>query len=180
MKLVEAEAEGPVEGDAALVTPPVPPHRRVSVSLLLTLTVLVGTVVAIYVAFPARHNMLLTVALERHREPTPAWDLVSPTEPELHAWAIGLVGKDVPLPKGPLTITGARALMVLDRRAAQIELTIANDRITYLVQHHRGIAPDRSERVDSDLRAVAWRIGKYTCVAVGPNATATSWLAVFR
>jgi len=52
MKLVEAESTGPVEGDAALVTPPRPPHRRVSVSLVFTLTVLVGTVVTIYAMFP--------------------------------------------------------------------------------------------------------------------------------
>jgi len=75
MKLVEAESTGPVEGDAALVTPPRPPHRRVSVSLLFTLTVLIGTVVTIYAVFPARHNLLLTQAIARHREASSTWDL---------------------------------------------------------------------------------------------------------
>ena len=60
MKLIEAESTGPVEGDEALVTPPRPPRRRVSVSLLFTLTVLIGTVVTIYAMFPARHNVLMT------------------------------------------------------------------------------------------------------------------------
>ena len=180
MKLVEAEAEGPVEGDDALVTPPRPPHRRVSVSLLLTLTVLVGTVVAIYLAFPARHNMLLTVAIERHRDTAPAWDLVKPSEKELRAWMTGAVGKDAPLPRGPLAVTAARGLPGLERRAALIELTVAGERVTYLVAHHRGMAPDRSERVDGDVRAIAWRIGKYTCVAVGPDASAATWRAAFR
>lgn len=181
MKLVEAEAEGPVEGEDAVVTPPRPLHRRVSVSLLLTLTVLIGTVVAIYVWFPARHNLLLTAAIEQHRDTQPPpWDLIAPSDPVLRAWASGLVGKDVPLPKSPLVAAGARELMILDRRAALIELEIAGERVTYMVQHHRGMAPDRTERVDGDLRAVAWRTGKYTCVAVGREATSASWLAAFR
>jgi hypothetical protein len=33
------------------------------------------------------------------------------------------------------------------------------------------------EHRDGDLRAVAWRRGKYTFVAVGPDANATAWLA---
>ena len=177
MKLVEAEAEGPVEGEEPVVTAPRPLHRRVSVSLLLTLAVLVGTVVAIYTLFPARHNLLLTAAIEQHRDAhPPPWDLVAPSEPELRAWAHGLVGKDVPLPKGPLTAAGAREVMILDRRAALIELQIAGERVTYMVVHHRGMAPDRTVRIDGDLRAVAWRTGKYTRVAVGRDATAASWL----
>ena len=75
MKLVEAEAEGPIEGETAIVTPPRPPHRRVSVSLLFTLTVLIGTVVAIYLMFPARHNVLLTEAIAQPPATEQAWDL---------------------------------------------------------------------------------------------------------
>jgi hypothetical protein len=181
MKLVEAEAEGPIEGEDAVVTAPRPLHRRVSVSLLLTLAVLIGTVVAIYVVFPARHNLLLTDAIELHRDAhPPPWDLANPSEPVLRAWAGGLVGKDVPLPRGPLTAVGVREIMILDRRAALIELQIAGERVTYMVQHHRGMAPERAERVDGDLRAVAWRTGKYTCVAVGPAATSATWLPAFR
>ncbi len=65
MNLVEAESIGPIEGDTPLVTPPRPPHRRVSVSLLFTLTVLVGTVVAIYLRFPTRNTVLMEEALPR-------------------------------------------------------------------------------------------------------------------
>jgi hypothetical protein len=43
------------------------------------------------------------------------------------------------------------------------------------VQHNRGIGPERDERTDDDVRAIAWRHGKFTCVAVGPSATAASW-----
>jgi hypothetical protein len=194
MKLVEAESTGPVEGDDALVTPPRPPHRRVSVSLLFTITVLIGTVVMIYGLFPARHNVLLTEAIELHRDTGATWDLAAPNLAELRAWAIGVVGKDVPLPgdgaapnptaaaapaPGPAVI-GARRLEILNRAAAVIRLQIGDDEVTYLVQHARGIAPERSERVEGSLRAVAWRRGPFTVVAVGADARASSWRSVVR
>ena len=127
MHLVEAEAVGPVEGDAPLVTPPRPPHRRVSVSLLFTLTVLTGTVVAIYMTFPARHNVLLTEAIEEHREPSTGWDLEAPTPAELRAWVIGFAGTDAPLPPTTAAIQGARRIDVLNRDAALIRLTVGSD-----------------------------------------------------
>lgn len=184
MKLVEAESTGPVEGDAALVTPPRPPRRRVSVSLVFTLTVLVGTVVTIYAMFPARNNVLVTEALERHRETNPTWDLSAPNPAELRAWVIGVVGKGVPLP-GEATpaapaIIGARRLQILNRAAALIRVRLGDDDVTYLVQHARGIAPERSERQDGALRAVAWRKGPFSIVAVGADATAARWRAALR
>src|SRR3954471_20332579 len=115
MNLVEAEDVGPVEGDAPLVTPPRPPHRRVSVSLLFTLTILTGTVVAIYLAFPARHNVLMTEAIEQHHDAAPAWDLPAPSPVELRAWAIGLLGKDPPLPAATAKVLGARRIEIFDR-----------------------------------------------------------------
>jgi hypothetical protein len=184
MKLVEAESTGPVEGDAALVTPPRPPHRRVSVSLVFTLTVLVGTVVTIYAMFPARHNVLMTEAITRHGETNPTWDLAAPSPDVLRAWMIGAVGKGAPLPgEGTavsVTVIGARRLEILNRAAALLRLRIGEDEVTYLVQHARGIAPERSERIDGPLRAVAWRKGRFTLVAVGTDATEASWRAAFR
>src|SRR5262245_4422052 len=97
MHLVEAEAVGPIEGDDALVTAPRPPHRRLSVSLLFTLSVLVGTVVAIYTLLPARNDLMVTTAIAHHADTT-GWDLEAPSAGELRAWAIGVVGKGVPLP----------------------------------------------------------------------------------
>lgn len=176
MHLVEAEAVGPIEGDDALVTPPRPPHRRVSVSLLFTLSVLIGTVVTIYVALPARDNLLVTEAIARHRE-SGAWDLEAPSPAELRAWAIGVVGKGVPLPSEPTTIVGARRVEILKRGAAVIRMQVGSDQITYLVQHARGITPEHVVHRDGDLRAAAWRRGKFTVVAVGPEATASTWLA---
>ncbi|HEX4420376.1 MAG TPA: hypothetical protein VH165_20815 [Kofleriaceae bacterium] len=186
MKLVEAESTGPVEGDDAQVTPPRLPHRRVSVSLLFTLTVLIGTVVTIYLVFPARHNVLMTEALELHRDigPGSAWDLAAPGQAELRGWAIGVVGKDVPLPgddtAAGATVIGASRRQILNRAAAVLRVRIGGDEITYLVQHARGIAPDRSERQDGELHALAWRAGPYTVVAVGPDATAASWRTAFK
>jgi hypothetical protein len=180
MKLVEAESTGPVEGDAALVTPPRPPRRRVSVSLVFTLTVLVGTVVTIYAMFPARHNLLMTEAIARHREPGAAWDLVAPTRDALRAWMIGAIGKDAPLPGEAAAVIGARQLDILNRTAALIRLQIGDDDVTYVVQRARGIAPEGAERVDGALRAVAWRRGRFTVVAVGADAAAARWRAQLR
>ncbi len=179
MKLVEAEAEGPIEGDDALITPPRPPHRRVSISLLVTLTVLIGTVVTIYTVFPARHQFLLTEAIERHRETPATWDLDAPTPVQLRVWALGVLSADVPLPDAKVTILGARRIDVLDRRAALIRLEIDGQPVTYLVQHANGIAPELTERIDGDLRAVAWQKDAFMCVAVGRDASAASWLRAF-
>jgi len=173
VRLVEAESTGPVEGDDGVVTPPRPPHRRVSVSLLFTLTVLVGTVVAIYVVFPRRDNVLVTTAFAQHRQP-PAWDLEKPTAALLRAWAIAVVGKDVPLPAGD-AIVGASEIEVLDHRAAVVRVAIAGNEVTYLVQHLRGIVPKRTERRDGDLEAHAWRRGPFIVVVVGASQTANTW-----
>ena len=175
MKLVEAESEGPVEGDEAIVTPPRPPHRRVSVSLVFTLLVLTGTVVSIYTVFPARNNVLITEAIEQHRHPA-AWDLTAPTQAELRAWAIGVVGRDAPLPAQG-QIIGAKAVEIHKRMAAVIRLAIGPDEVTYLVEHAPGIAADHSERSEGDLFATRWKHKRFTCVAVGPAATHDRWTA---
>jgi hypothetical protein len=180
MHLIEAEAVGPVEGDAPLVTPPRPPHRRVSVSLLFTLTVLTGTVVAIYMTFPARNNVLVTEAIAHHRNATPAWDLTAPSSPEVRAWLMGIAGRDVPMPENAGAISGARRIEILNREAAVMRLTIGTDEITYLVQRARGLPPSGADRRSGELRAIAWKRGPYALVAVGPDATADRWTTAFR
>ena len=178
MKLVEAESVGPVEGDDALITPPRPPHRRVSVSLVFTLSVLIGTVVTIYKVFPARDNVLATEALELHRDTLAGWDLPAPSASELRAWTIGVVGKGAPLPA--VAAIGARRIQVLKRDAALIRFKIGDDEVTYIVGHAARIAPGHSELRDGDLRAVAWPRGPFVCVGVGPDATAAAWLSVLE
>jgi hypothetical protein len=174
MKLVEAESEGPVEGDDALITPPRPPHRRVSVSLVFTLSVLIGLVVTIYAVFPARHNVFATRAIELHREP-PAWDLDAPSPEALEAWAIGAVGKGAPVPKLPAI--GAIRTDVLERHAAAIRYRVGGDEVTYVVGHAGRISPEHSELHDGELRAVTWPRGAFVSVAVGPDASAATWIA---
>ena len=173
MKVVEAEITGPVEGEDAVVTPPRPLHRRVSVSLLFTLSVLIGTVVTIYTVFPARHGVLVDVAIAQHKEAS-GWDLTGPSSTELRAWAIGVVGKDVPLPGAP--VIGAKKIELLKRHVAVMRLRVGTDEITYAVQHSRSASPEHVDREDGDLRAVGWHSGSFSCVAVGPKATSATWL----
>lgn len=174
MKVVEAEVTGPVEGEEAVVTPPRPLHRRVSVSLLLTLSILVGTVVTIYTVFPARHGVLMSQAIAEHREHRPAWDLVAPGPSELRAWAIGVVGKGVPLPDLP--VIGARQIDVLKRQVALLRVKIGSDEVTYAVEHSRSASPENGGRDEGELHAVSWHRGSFSCVAVGPKATSATWL----
>lgn len=180
MHLVEAEAVGPIEGDDPVPTPPRPPHRRVSVSLLFTLSVLIGLVVTIYMVFPARRDEIVTVAIREHRVSDATWDLTSPTPSELRAWAIGVAGKDVPLPAEANQIVGARRVEVLRQPAALIRMQVGGETITYLVQHSRGIAPERVTRSDGDIRALSSRTGRFTYVAVGTAATADAWSRALR
>ena len=140
---------------------------------------LIGLVVTIYLALPARHNVLVTAAIENHREPGEGWDLDKPTAPELRAWSIGVVGKDAPLPDATLVI-GAKRVQVLRRDAALIRLQIGSDEVSYLVQNARGMAPKHDQKDDGDLRASAWRRGKFTVVAVGPASSAAAWLPVVK
>ncbi len=172
--LVEADQTGPIEGDEPVVTPPPPRHRRVSVSLVLTLSVLVGLVVTIYQVFPARHDVLAHEALVHHRAP-PAWDLPAPSASELHGLLVGAAGKDAPLPVAQAV--GASRIEVLDRHAALIRFRIGSDDVTYVVGVAARIAPEHSERRDGDLRVVEWEHGAYVFAAVGPDATAATWLA---
>ena len=148
-------------------------------SLLFTLTVLIGTVVTIYMTFPARNNILVTEAIAQHRVEQ-AWNLKNPTAAEVRAWAIGFAGDDVPLPPTDATVIGARKMEILNRDAALMRLKIGADDVTYLIQRARGIAPKSTDRQDGDVHAIAWRRGKFTCVAVGPEATLSTWRAAFR
>ena len=174
MKLVEAEATGPVEGEDPIVTAPRPLHRRVSVSLVVTLTVLIGTVVTIYWVFDARHNVMLTEAIAQHRE-VDDFELKAPSPEKLGTWGLGMVGERLPMPPSTIPIIGARRIEVLNRRTAVIRLKIGDDEVTYLVQHAKGIVPEQTERTDGDIRAVQWLAGVFICAAAGPDASSKTW-----
>ena len=174
MKLVEAEATGPVEGEEPIVTAPRPLHRRVSVSLLFTLTVLIGTVVTIYLVFDARHNVMLTEAIAQHLE-TDDFELKSPSPEKLGTWGLGMFGERLPMPPSTIPIIGARRIEILNRRTAVIRLKIGDDEVTYLVQHAKGIVPEQTERKDGDIRAVQWLSGVFICAVAGPDASSKAW-----
>ena len=92
---------------------------------------------------------------------------------------LGFAGKEPPLP--PISaVKGASRIVVLDRDAALMRLTLGEDDVTYLCQRARGISPDYSDRTDGDLRAYAWKKGSFTCVAVGPTASSDRWHAAFK
>ncbi len=171
MKLVEADAEGP-SAEEPIVTPPRPEKRRVSISLLFTLSVLIATVVSIYVVFPARNNELISAAIDTHQRP-PAWDLTAPSEPELRAWLLAAVGKDAPLPALPAL--GAASIEVLRRPTAVIRYRLPSGELTYLIQRVHSASPRTTLRVAEGLRAVQWREGKWLLVGVSQDGD-PSWL----
>jgi len=179
MNLVEAESTGPIEGEEAIVTPPRPPHRRVSVSLLFTVSVLVGTVVTIYTVFPPEGD-LAGEAMSRHRDPQPAWVLTSPTPSELRAWVRGVVGEDPPLPGASVSVLGARRVEVVHHAAALLRVRAGGAELSYIVQVARDDEPARPTLDDADLHAVAWRAGAFAFAAVGPAASAASWEPAIR
>ena len=176
MKLVEADAEGP-SGEEPIVTPPRPEKRRVSISLVFTLSVLIATVVSIYVVFPARNNELITEALARHLEP-PAWDLTAPSDAELRAWALAKVGKGAPLPDG-LAAIGAASIEVARRPTALIRYQGPSGELTYVVQRVHSASPRTTERRSDGMRAVLWREQGWLLVGVGKDGE-PAWLPAAR
>jgi hypothetical protein len=176
MKLVEADAEGP-SAEEPIVTPPRPEKRRVSISLVFTLSVLIATVVTIYVMFPARNNELLAAAVAQHAA-APAWELTAPTEAELRAWMLGTVGGGAPLPSG-LPALGASELSVARRSTAVVRYQLPTGELTYVLQRVHSAAPRTSERTADGLRAVQWREGDWLIVGVGKDGEA-SWLEAAR
>ena len=181
MNLVEAEATGPIEGEDAIVTPPRPPHRRVSVSLLFTVTMLVGTVVTIYTVFPPEGD-LAGEAISRHREVSPVWALTSPSPAELRAWVVGVVGEDAPLglPRAGVVVLGARRVEVVHHAAALLRVHMGTSDLSYLVKVARDDEPARLTHDQDELHAVAWRTGRFAYALVGPSVSASAWEAALR
>lgn len=185
MKLVEAEATLPTDDrEDAPPLPPPPRHRRVSVSLLLTLAILIGTVVGIYVVFPARHHVLLTAAIAEARAPDARWELAGPTLGEARAWTRGLLGDDAPLPvAASARVLGVRRTAVLERDVAVVRLAVgdARDEVTCAVTRAASVAPEAVERVEAAadgtpaLHAIATRRGAYVIAVIGPEASVARW-----
>ena len=179
MKLVDTDEVGPAEIEEAPphATPPRPEHRRVAVSFLFTLAVVVGTVVTVYSVFPARHNVLVTTALAEHRRADQTWQIDRPEPSQLESWSIGVLGSKPPLPMASsgINVIGARAIDILARRAAVIGYRGGNEDVTVLVQRAHDVPPRRIHKDDGDDRVEAWRDKKWTIVIVGPSKSATMW-----
>ena len=179
MKLVDTDEDRPDDDDgpAPAVRPPRPEKRQAMVSLLLTMTILVGTVVTIYTVFPARHNEVMSVATSNHRKDAETWQLAAPGATELSAWALALLGNYPPLPAGDpaLTIVGARPVEVLRRKAAFVGYQLDGAAVSYLVVRAHDAPPRRVTRRDREDVVESWRSGAWTCVAIGPAASADRW-----
>jgi len=176
MKLVESEIPDHPTGSAPK---PNPPRRRVAVSLMLTVSVLTATVVIVYTVFPKRHNEVLSVAVEHHREPRAA-ELESPSRGELIAWSVGLHDKPVPFPQIPegVQVDRAYALRIFKRPVALVRLVVSGQPVTLMAMQARDVPPRRRRSVDGDLLAQSWREGKWTFIAVGNQSSAKDWQAV--
>jgi hypothetical protein len=175
MKLVEPEIPHGDEEVSEEPRPPRPERRRVYVSLAVTLGVLAATVIAVYLAFPARNNELLTEALEAHRTPG-RFQLEKPSPAELKAWTVGVVGSSVPWPSN-LEVIGTWQIRILRRPAALVRFLVGGDEVTLMAMRAWDAPPRKYRRHDGDDLAVSWRRGPWTLVAVGPAAKADLWKA---
>lgn len=181
MKLVETDIpHGENEDDTSVEapTPPRPEHRRVYVSLFLTLSVLAATVATVYTLFPKRDNELLTGAIDAHRDPG-SLHIQSPNPSELDAWTIGVIGERIewPMPDGDREVLGARAMRVLRRPAALVRYRIGQAEVTLLAMRARDAPPRRYRRANNGHVALSWRDGPWTFVAIGPSESEEAWRA---
>lgn len=176
MKLVDTDADRPDDEvePPAKPNPPRPEKRQAATSLILMLSILVGTVVTIYVVFPAPGTDAVGAALRGHRATDPKWQLVAPDDAALEAWALAQLGDHVALPDG-VEIVGARPLKLRHRRAALIGYKVGGDAITMLVERGADAGKTRGTRASGDELADAWRAGPWTFVVVGPAASAAAW-----
>ena len=178
MKLVEAETPGPpLDETLPAPSPPRPEHRRVAVSFLVTLVVLVATVVVIYAVFPKRDNALVTATVDAHQT-LHKYDLAEPTFSELRAWSIGVLGIGAPWPQPQVanwSILGAKKLMILQRSAAFVRYRLEDQEVSMVLQRARDAPPRTHRREYGQVLAVSWRKGGWTCIAVGSAGRAIQW-----
>jgi hypothetical protein len=183
VKLIETDADRPEdEVEPALVsTPPRPEKRSAYASLIFTAAVLVGTVVAIYSVFPARKDETVFAALRDHRAVDPDWHLSAPSRLELDAWAGGVLGARPPLPEAgaDLTVLGAHPVDIRHRPGVYVRFALAGAgtpyQVSYVVQHAHDAPAGRTSRHDGADVVESWRDGEWTCIAVGPAASAEIW-----
>lgn len=178
MKLVDTDADVSEQREhpPIRVTASRPEKRRAAVSLLFTVGILAGTVIAVFAIFPARHNQVITSALAAHRHPG-NWDLVAPDHAALVAWATAILGHQPPVPDAP--VVGARRLDIFKRGGAVVRYRIGADEVTYFVQKSRDLEERRIRKKDKDDVVIEqWQNDEWTVVAIGPIASADAWRPV--
>ncbi len=177
MKLVEPEfaIAADVDVDAEHPAPPRPEKRRVHLSLVATLFVLAATIVTVYVVFPKRVGAMREAALEIHAE-FGEFDIEAPSQTELEAWSVGLVGVGVPWPSLGGRIVGARGTRVLNRQVAAVRYLLDEQPVT-LIAVRAVDAPPRTRRTERDgVFCISYRRGHWTLVAAGPASSSKRWL----
>lgn len=178
MKLVETDVELDNEDVPEVARPPRPEHRKAYVSLALTAAVLVATVALVYALFPKRDHEVIELAVAAHREPGEL-ALTAPGPAELTAFTIGVLARPVPWPAAGdgVAIEGARRLSLLRRDAAMVRYRVGDAPVTLIAMVPWDAPPRVIVRDDGEERAVWWRKGPWTMIAVGPAAGDAAWRA---
>jgi hypothetical protein len=178
MKLVEAEITHDEDDvDEGVARPPRPARRRVYTSLLLTSSVLIGTVVLVYSVFPPRNNEVMTSTVEAHRSPGKV-ALEAPTPSEVSAWAMGIFSEAAPWPEDArLQPVAAYRLEILHRPVALVRYKFPGGDISVAMMRKRDAVALTRRRQDDGLSIVSWpRSVRFTCVVVGPTESKDAWM----
>lgn len=176
MRLVDAEVTQNSEPAPDAPLPPRPARRRVYASLLVTLSVLVGTVTVIYSVFPNRQNEILTTAIETYLA-TEDHEIVDPTGNEVRAWAMGVLKGPAPWPEAGegLTPISANSATIFKRNLALVRYRIRDANVGLAFIRAQDVPPRLDRRTEDGLYAVSWRVGRFTAIAVGPANTKAQW-----
>ena len=176
MKLVDAEVTQDDEGGSDIARPSRPARRRVYTSLLVTLSVLFGTVGIIYKVFPDRHDEVMSLAIEAHRGPG-EFELDAPSGMQIRAWSLGVFGELAPWPEASseLVPIGAIALRIFKRDVAIVRYDMNGTPITLVMLRKRDPVPRTLRHKGEGIYAVSWGRKRFTTIAVGPEASKDVW-----
>jgi hypothetical protein len=178
MKLVDAEITQEHEGAPDIPRPARPARRRVYTSLLVTLSVLFGTVGVIYKVFPNRHDEVMTLAMQAHLEPEVS-EIQNPTGTQIRSWSLGVFGEAAPWPevKGGLVPKSATALRIFKRDMAIVRYELDGQTLTLAMLRKRDPMPRTVRRTEDGFHAVSWAKKRFTRIAIGPQDSKDKWTA---
>lgn len=179
MKLVDAEITKDGEDvPNVAASAPRPARRRVYTSLLVTLTVLFGTVGVIYSIFPNRDNEALTTVIEAHlNSESEPLALEHPSGLEIRAWSLGIFGEPVPWPEVSATLVpqSASLIKLFKRDMAIVRYEMDGQKVSVAFWRAHDAPPRIHRRTEDGLYAVSWRRKRFTTFAIGPAASNDLW-----